>query len=53
MENFLYNRPNFNNKTILITGGMGSFGTRFVERVIKMYKPKKLIFFSKSININD
>tara|TARA_B110000211_G_scaffold206247_1_gene241086 strand:+ start:6034 stop:6195 length:162 start_codon:yes stop_codon:yes gene_type:complete len=53
MENFLYNRPNFNNKTILITGGMGSFGTRFVERIIKMHKPKKLIIFSKSININD
>ena len=53
MENFLYNGLNSNNKTILITGGMGSFGTRFVERAIKMYKPKKLIIFLKSININD
>ena len=32
MENFLYNRSNFNNKIILIIGGMGFFGTRFVER---------------------
>ena len=36
-----------NNKTILITGGTGSFGHMFVERVIKNYKPKKLIIFSR------
>jgi UDP-N-acetylglucosamine 4,6-dehydratase/5-epimerase len=47
MQNFLNNRPNFNNKTILITGGTGSFGMRFVEKIIKMFKPKKLIIFSR------
>ena len=36
------------NKSILITGGTGSFGNRFVETVIKSnIKPKKLIIFSR------
>ncbi len=30
-----------NNKTILITGGTGSFGQKFTEMVFKRYKPKK------------
>ena len=28
-------------KTILITGGTGSFGQKFIETVAKSYKPKK------------
>lgn len=36
-----------NNKTILITGGTGSFGNCFVEYVLKNFKPKKLIIFSR------
>ncbi len=36
-----------NNKTILITGGTGSFGKKFTEIVLKRYKPKKLIIFSR------
>ena len=36
-----------NNKNILITGGTGSFGNQFVEKIIKKYKPKKLIIFSR------
>jgi UDP-N-acetylglucosamine 4,6-dehydratase (inverting) len=37
-----------NNKSILITGGTGSFGIKFVETVIKKYpKIKKLIIFSR------
>jgi len=37
-----------NNKSILITGGTGSFGTKFVEVVLKKYpKIKKLIVFSR------
>ena len=31
----------FNKKTILITGGTGSFGQKFIETVVKRYKPKK------------
>ena len=37
----------FNNKIVLITGGTGSFGKKFVEIVLKKYKPKKLIIFSR------
>jgi len=37
----------FNNKTILITGGTGSFGKAFVNYLIKNYKTKKIIIFSR------
>ena len=37
----------FDNKNILITGGTGSFGKRFVNRVLRKYKPRKLIVFSR------
>jgi UDP-N-acetylglucosamine 4,6-dehydratase/5-epimerase len=37
----------FNGKSILVTGGTGSFGSKFVEIVLKRYKPKKLIIFSR------
>ena len=37
-----------NNKTILITGGTGSFGTRFISVILKKYpKIKKIIVFSR------
>ena len=36
-----------NNKTILITGGTGSFGNHFVDYVLKRYKPKKIIIYSR------
>ncbi|MGR3176010.1 MAG: UDP-N-acetylglucosamine 4,6-dehydratase (inverting) [Candidatus Scalindua sp.] len=36
-----------NNKTILITGGTGSFGKKTTETILKNYKPKKLIIFSR------
>lgn len=35
------------NKTILITGGTGSFGHQFVDYVLKNYKPKKIIIYSR------
>lgn len=38
---------NFNNKTIFLTGGTGSFGQAFVKVVLNNYKPKKLIIFSR------
>ena len=34
------------NKTILITGGTGSFGNEAVKELIK-YKPKKILIFSR------
>lgn len=38
---------NLNNKTILITGGTGSFGRKFTEIILRKYKLKKLIIFSR------
>ena len=37
----------FENKTILITGGTGSFGNTFVPLTLAKYKPKKIIVFSR------
>lgn len=34
-------------KSILITGGTGSFGQRFVSAVLQRYRPKKIIVFSR------
>lgn len=37
-----------NNKSILLTGGTGSFGKKFIERAIKKYhKIKRLVIFSR------
>ncbi len=36
-----------NNKTILITGGTGSFGKKMVQVILEEYKPEKLIIFSR------
>lgn len=36
-----------NDKSILITGGTGSFGKKFVEMVLKNYDPKKIIIYSR------
>ena len=35
------------NKTILLTGGTGSFGNKFTEIVLKKYKPKAIRIFSR------
>lgn len=37
----------FNNKVIMLTGGTGSFGNKFVELVLKKFNPKKLIIYSR------
>jgi UDP-N-acetylglucosamine 4,6-dehydratase/5-epimerase len=34
-------------KTILITGGTGSFGKKFIETVLKRFNPKKIIIYSR------
>ena len=34
-------------QVILVTGGTGSFGRRFVQRALAEYSPKKLIVFSR------
>jgi len=40
-------RIDLNGKVVLITGGTGSFGHRFVETVIAEFTPRKLIIFSR------
>lgn len=37
----------FNNKSILITGGTGSFGKKCIEVILQKYNPKRLIVFSR------
>jgi UDP-N-acetylglucosamine 4,6-dehydratase len=37
----------FNNKSIIITGGTGSFGHECTSLLLKKYKPKKIIIFSR------
>ena len=36
-----------NNKSILITGGTGSFGNTFVPMTLEKYNPKRLIIYSR------
>jgi len=37
----------FNNKNILITGGTGSFGKKYVKTLLENYSPKKIIIYSR------
>ncbi|MCL2216608.1 MAG: UDP-N-acetylglucosamine 4,6-dehydratase (inverting) [Defluviitaleaceae bacterium] len=37
----------FDDKTILVTGGTGSFGNAFVPMTLKRFKPKKVIVLSR------
>ncbi|MFA7431378.1 MAG: UDP-N-acetylglucosamine 4,6-dehydratase (inverting) [Rhodospirillaceae bacterium] len=37
----------FNDKSILVTGGTGSFGRQFAETVLNRYKPRRLIVYSR------
>lgn len=36
-----------NNKSILITGGTGSFGNQFTEMIIENFDPKRVIIYSR------
>ncbi len=38
---------NWEDTVVLVTGGTGSFGRKFVEIMLKDYHPKKLIIFSR------
>ena len=37
----------FNNKSILITGGTGSFGVNMIQEIFLNHKPKKIIIYSR------
>lgn len=36
-----------NNKSILITGGTGTFGKKFIEMIFGKYNPKRIIIYSR------
>lgn len=36
-----------NGKSILITGGTGSFGKKFTQRILKEYNPNRIIIYSR------
>src|SRR6202051_2073120 len=38
---------NWSEQVVLVTGGTGSFGTKFVELMLRDYRPQKLIVFSR------
>ncbi|MGC1372222.1 MAG: UDP-N-acetylglucosamine 4,6-dehydratase (inverting) [Candidatus Sulfotelmatobacter sp.] len=38
---------NWSEQVVLVTGGTGSFGKKFVEIMLREYQPKKLIIFSR------
>ena len=37
----------FDDKSILITGGSGSFGKMYVRTILERYKPRRLIVYSR------
>ena len=37
----------FDNKAILITGGTGSFGHRYVQTLLERYNPKRIVIYSR------
>ena len=41
------NDVDLNGKSVLVTGGTGSFGKKFVQTVLERYKPRRLIIFSR------
>ncbi len=45
MKNIFYNW--FNDKSILVSGGTGSFGHAFIKKILSKSKPKKLVIFSR------
>lgn len=38
---------NWSDQVVLVTGGTGSFGKKFVELMLREYRPQKLIIFSR------
>ena len=38
---------NWSQQVILVTGGTGSFGKKFIEIMLNEYRPKRLVIFSR------
>lgn len=47
LKKFERQKKMLNNKSILITGGTGSFGKKFTEIVLNKYNPQKVIIYSR------
>ena len=47
MRDFSQPWLDLNDKSVLVTGGTGSFGKHFLKTVITQYKPRRLIIFSR------
>src|SRR5271163_1939125 len=47
LRSFAPTRPVLDGQVVLVTGGTGSFGRRFVRRVLAEQQPRKLIVFSR------
>src|SRR6266436_3070672 len=47
MESELMMKMNWADQVVLVTGGTGSFGKKFVEIMLNEYRPQKLIIFSR------
>lgn len=47
MGRFAPTNLDLNGKVILVTGGTGSFGRRFIDTVLERYRPRKLIVYSR------
>lgn len=47
MFEFDQNHLDMNGRTVLVTGGTGSFGTAFVNHIVSKFTVKKLIIFSR------
>ena len=47
MQDFLSPSVDLNGHSILVTGGTGSFGRKFIKTVLERYKPQRLIVYSR------
>src|SRR6185312_4537898 len=47
MRKFLSTPVDLNGVSILVTGGTGSFGHAYVEYILRHWKPKRLVIFSR------
>lgn len=47
MRNFLEPDVDFNDRSILITGGTGSFGRAFLNILLERFRPRRVVVFSR------
>jgi UDP-N-acetylglucosamine 4,6-dehydratase/5-epimerase len=47
LRDFVHPWMDLNERSVLVTGGTGSFGKHFIKTVVAQYKPRRLIVFSR------